>query len=49
MTNYMTFSAHNYVECRWPVVVWSKLLAVYDYGTYNIKVMLKDSLTHAHP
>ena len=31
---------HNCVECRWPVVMWSKLSAVYDYGVYNIKVMV---------
>ena len=49
MTCYVHFSAHNCVECWWPVVVWSKLSAVYDYGIYNIKVMLRDSLTHALP
>lgn len=49
MTSYMNFGAHNCVEPWWPVVMWSKLSAVYDYGIYNIKVMLRNSVTHAHP
>ena len=49
MTSYMNFNSHNCVECWWPVVVWLKFSSVCDYRIYNIKVMLRISLTHAHP